>query len=121
MVRRPAGEFIRVLMCTAAFGKPTLFVKNGLSEVLNFLEHVIKRHQGDVLTECEATKIKVKNGVVTGVVARPAALGMVIGWTSGRRCRISIVLVMPTAHPVSSEARELLRVDDWPPSRSRRR
>jgi len=66
----PAGEFIRVMKCTATRGKPPIIAKNGLKDVIDSLEQVIKRHKGKVLTECEVSGITVKGGVVKGVVAQ---------------------------------------------------
>lgn len=87
-----AGEFIREMKTSGALAKPPLVVKDGLIEVIKSLETVIKRHKGEVLTACNVTEIRVKDGVFNGVVAE----------NNGKRMEIEVKVVISNVGPVKT-------------------
>jgi len=64
----PAGEFIKVLQSFRG-RSDFLIPKNGLKDIIDALEKVIKDNKGKVLTVTKAKKIVVEDGVAQGVVA----------------------------------------------------
>lgn len=88
----PAGEFIRTLKYSAAFGKGSLVIKNGLNEVLRSFKDVIKRNKGEVLNNCNVTEIRVKDGVVTGIA----------GQRKGKTIEVDAKVVVSNIGPVAT-------------------
>jgi len=63
-----AGQWFRVLKGMTMGGNPFI-LKNGVKDVTDALEKVIKDHKGEILVKTKAIKIFVEDGFATGVAA----------------------------------------------------
>ena len=72
-----AGQWFRVLKGMTLGGSPFI-PKNGLKDVINALEKVIKDNKGEIFTKTAAKRIIVEDGEARGVVAEREGVGLEI-------------------------------------------
>lgn len=72
-----AGQWFRVLKGMAVGGNPFI-LKNGVKDVTDALEKVVKDNQGEILTRTRAKRIIVEDGFARGVAAEREGEGLEI-------------------------------------------
>ena len=87
----PAGEFVRSLR-RGAILSGFLVPKNGVKDVVDALEKVIKDHRGEILSKARVSEIVVKGGVATGVLAE----------TNGEMIEVESRIVISNVGPVNT-------------------
>jgi len=83
-----AGQWFRILKGMTVGGKPFI-LKNGVKDIINALEKVIKSNGGEILTKTPARRITIEDGIVRGVIAE----------TEGERLEIEAKVVISNAGP----------------------